>query len=147
VDADPYVFESPGSGSVIICTDPPIRVLPSTSKKRKKTLIYTILWLLTFYSLKTDKTVPSKSKKIVSYWRKSRLWIRSWIRIRIWIWIRIRKSVVRIQIRTKMSCIHNTRRNNLVKLQIYCISTPGRICSNFTWATPHTTSQNRTSET
>ncbi len=51
---EPYVFWSPVSGSVIICTAPD----PDSSiNKQKKILIFTSFSLL---SLKTDVNVPSK---------------------------------------------------------------------------------------
>ncbi len=45
-----------------------IRILPTTRKKVRKTLICTILWLLfDFLSMKTDVNVPSKRKKAKNF--------------------------------------------------------------------------------
>ncbi len=95
------MFGPPRSGSVIIF----IRILPSTNKNSKNTLISTILWLLFGFlfmkTVKTDVNVPSKSnkqKKLLKTFfvdilsatdEKSKIRIRSRIRIR--------KSVERIR--------------------------------------------------
>ncbi len=61
---DPYVFEPPGSGSVIIFYGSGSGSFHQQAKKVRKTLIFTILRLLfDFLSMKTDVNVPSKSKK------------------------------------------------------------------------------------
>jgi hypothetical protein len=63
VDPYPYGFGSPGSGFVIICTDP--NPDPSiTSKNSKKPLLMSVFVI--FYdllSLKNDVNVPSASNK------------------------------------------------------------------------------------
>jgi len=66
---DPYVFGPPGSGSVIICTDPDLDQDTSINKqKSKKNLDFYHFFrlLIDFLSLKTDVTVPSKSNKRIT---------------------------------------------------------------------------------
>jgi hypothetical protein len=49
---DPYVFGYPGSGSVIICTDPDpvlVRILPSTGKKVRKPKF--LLFFFTYFCI------------------------------------------------------------------------------------------------
>ncbi len=87
VDPDPYIFGPPGSGSIIINTDPAlarIRIhhylygsgfgtFHHQAKIVWKTLIFTVLWLLyDFLSLKNDVNLPSKSNQ-----QKNFLWA-SW---------------------------------------------------------------------
>ncbi len=105
-DPDPYVFWPPRSAAWS---------LPSASKKLRKALISTVLWLLyEFSSLKNDKkvpTVPSKSIQNIFCWHLEGHWRKEQDqhpdpdmlvkgtdpRIR-----------VRIRIRTKISRIRNT---------------------------------------
>jgi len=52
-----------------------VQILPLSSKRRKKTLIYIVLWhLYDFLSLKTDVNVPSKSTKQKSLDSDSKSW-------------------------------------------------------------------------
>ncbi len=64
-------FGPPGSGSVIICTDPDPSI--TNFKKVRKTLISTVLWLLYdfFLSLKTYKLYLQKSNKPKTYRQKN----------------------------------------------------------------------------
>ncbi len=54
---DPYVLGCPGSGYVIICTDP----VPDLSVNKQKNL--DLYYFFDFLSLKTGVNVPSKSNK------------------------------------------------------------------------------------
>jgi hypothetical protein len=87
-----------------------IRILPSPSKKNKKTLdFYNFFYFfLTFYLGKVaDVNVPSEINKQKTL-KKNYLLLTSCQSIRLR--IRMRKSLVGIRIRTKMSGIHSTVR-------------------------------------
>ncbi len=61
---DPYVFEPPGSGSVIICTDPDPSIIKQTYNNKKNLDFYCFCdFFMTFLFLKNDVNVLSKSNK------------------------------------------------------------------------------------